>query len=62
MCHKLIIKVSDNGKGMNTGDSSNSGNGLKNMRNRMEQIGGNFSVENNQGLTLIFEIPLKPAL
>jgi signal transduction histidine kinase len=59
---KLIIKVSDNGKGMNTSDSSNSGNGLKNMKKRMEEIDGKFSVENNNGLTLIFEILLKPVL
>jgi signal transduction histidine kinase len=59
---KLIIKVSDNGKGMNTVESSNAGNGLKNMKNRMEQLGGKFSVENNNGLTLIFEIPLNPIL
>ena len=57
---KLIIKVTDNGKGMKAGESSNSGNGLKNMRNRMEKISGKFSVENKDGLTLIFEIPLKP--
>jgi signal transduction histidine kinase len=59
---KLIIKVSDNGKGMNTGESSNTGNGLKNMKNRMEQLGGKFSVENKDGLTLIFEIPLNSVL
>ncbi len=57
---KLIIKVADNGKGMNAGESNNAGNGLKNMKNRMEQSGGKFSVENNNGLTLIFEIPLNP--
>lgn len=58
--NKLIIKISDNGKGMNTDQSNNSGNGLKNMRNRMEKIGGKFSVENKDDLTLIFEIPLNP--
>ena len=57
---KLIIRVSDNGKGMNEGESSNSGNGLRNMKNRMEKIGGKFSVENKDGLILLFEIPLKP--
>jgi ligand-binding sensor domain-containing protein/two-component sensor histidine kinase len=35
---KLAIKVSDNGKGINIGESSNAGNGLKNMKKRMEQI------------------------
>jgi two-component system, sensor histidine kinase ChiS len=58
----LMIEVSDNGKGMNAGESSNAGNGLKNMRNRMEKIGGKFSAENKNGLTLIFEIPLKAVL
>ncbi len=56
---KLVIKVSDNGKGMNTGESRNSGNGLKNMKKRMQEIDGKFSVENKDGLTLIFEITLK---
>jgi signal transduction histidine kinase len=59
---KLIIKVADNGKGMNAEESNNAGNGLKNMKNRMEQLGGHFSVENKDGLTLIFEIPLNPVL
>ena len=57
---KLIIRISDNGKGINTGESSNAGNGLKNMRNRMQKIGGKFSLENEDGLTLLFEVPLKP--
>jgi ligand-binding sensor domain-containing protein/signal transduction histidine kinase len=59
---KLVIIVADNGKGMNTSQSSSSGNGLKNMRTRMEKIGGKFSAENKDGLTLIFEIPLKTIL
>jgi signal transduction histidine kinase len=32
------------------------------MKNRIEQLGGKFSVENKDGLTLIFEIPLNPIL
>ena len=59
---KLIIKVSDNGKGMNIAESNNAGNGLNNMKNRIEKIGGKFSAENKNGLTLIFEIPLKAVL
>ncbi len=58
---KLRIVVSDNGKGMNTEQNSSAGNGLRNMRQRMQQIGGNFFIENKEGLTLIFEIPFKTA-
>ena len=56
---KLVIEVEDNGKGIGTTESINFGNGLKNMKKRMELTGGKFSIENKDGCTLIFEIPLK---
>jgi signal transduction histidine kinase len=59
---KLRIVVSDNGKGMNAEQNSSAGNGLKNMRRRMQQTGGDLSIENKDGLILIFEIPLKTIL
>ena len=34
------------------------GNGIKNMQQRMRQMRGNFFIQNTEGLTLTFEIPL----
>ena len=58
----LKISVSDNGKGIHSGESSDMGNGLKNMRQRMQNLNGKFFLQNNNGLTLIFEIPYKQAV
>jgi len=58
---KLVITVSDNGKGMNA-ESHNTGNGWKNMQQRIKKLDGVFLTKNEEGLTLIFEIPIKPAL
>jgi signal transduction histidine kinase len=59
---KLRIIVADNGKGLNPDQNNDGGNGLKNMRQRIQQLNGSFFIKNDNGLTLIFEIPLKPAL
>ena len=55
----LKILVSDNGKGIHTDESNDSGNGLKNMQQRMHHLNGKFLMQNSEGLTLIFEIPFK---
>jgi signal transduction histidine kinase len=57
--HKLVIHVSDNGVGINTDQLRRFGNGLSNMRRRMESIGGSFTIDNNGQCLLIFEAPLK---
>lgn len=56
--NKLVIKVSDNGVGINEEQLRRFGNGLSNMRRRMESIDGNFHIENNGLCTLIFEAPI----
>ena len=58
----LKISVSDNGKGIQAGDSNDMGNGLKNMQQRMQNLNGKFFLQNNNGLTLLFEIPYKQAV
>ena len=58
----MKISVSDNGKGIHVDESNDMGNGLKNMRQRMQHLNGKFFIENNDGLTLIFEIPFKQVL
>ncbi|MES2773003.1 MAG: two-component regulator propeller domain-containing protein [Bacteroidota bacterium] len=59
---KLVIVVSDNGKGMSLNESKNGGNGLQNMRQRIRQLGGDFICKNQDGLELTLIIPLKPTL
>jgi ligand-binding sensor domain-containing protein/two-component sensor histidine kinase len=57
---KLVITVADNGKGITKEkEATPDGNGLKNMKQRMRQLGGKLIIKNENGLTLIFEIPLK---
>lgn len=55
---KLIIKVSDNGVGIDTEKLRRFGNGLSNMKRRMESINGEFNAENNGGSIITFTSPL----
>jgi len=43
------ILVYDNGKGINPENLNRFGNGLQNMKQRMESIGGYFLIENREG-------------
>lgn len=45
----LEIIIQDNGKGLPEGGTRRFGNGLKNMRQRMENLGGKFEMENGNG-------------
>jgi signal transduction histidine kinase len=45
----LILMIHDNGKGIDLDNIRVFGNGLKNMKKRMESIGCNFNIENNSG-------------
>jgi signal transduction histidine kinase len=53
----LEIKISDNGKGINTEKLNEYGNGLKNMQRRMENIGGNFNITSANGTTITLKLP-----
>ncbi len=55
---KLVIQVSDNGVGIDTEKLRRFGNGLSNMKRRMESINGDFNVENNGGSVITFTSPL----
>jgi ligand-binding sensor domain-containing protein/signal transduction histidine kinase len=46
--HNLEIKIADNGKGFSLEQSTGLGNGLINMRKRIEDIGGTFNMESTQ--------------
>lgn len=54
----LIIRISDNGVGINTDQLRRFGNGMNNMRRRMESIGGSFTIECDSQCVLTFEAPL----
>jgi signal transduction histidine kinase len=56
--HSLKIMVADNGKGIDIKNIRQFGNGLNNMKRRMESIGGTFSIENKDGTCTILELPL----
>ncbi|HEX9979416.1 MAG TPA: 7TM diverse intracellular signaling domain-containing protein [Flavobacterium sp.] len=57
----LKIIVSDNGTGICEIEKSDifSGNGLKNMKSRIESISGNFLISNDNGTKVAFSIPLE---
>lgn len=50
---KMIISVTDNGKGFDMAHLKGSGNGLRNMKHRIELIGGYFAISSSQGQTTI---------
>ena len=56
--NKLIIRVADNGVGIDVEKLRRFGNGLSNMKRRMESIQGEFSAENKNGSIISFVSPL----
>jgi signal transduction histidine kinase len=55
---ELKIRITDNGKGIDTTKLRQFGNGLKNINRRMESIGGKFSIENENGTVTTLSLPL----
>ncbi len=56
--HKLVITITDNGKGIDMLHLRQFGNGLKNIAHRMESIGGSFKIENKNGTVTTLELPV----
>ncbi|MBK1881825.1 ATP-binding protein [Luteolibacter pohnpeiensis] len=58
---ELLIRITDDGSGFTPVDEQGNRNGLRGMKDRLEQIGGNFSIESTPGIgsTVHFIIPLK---
>jgi signal transduction histidine kinase len=54
----LMIKVADNGVGIDADKLRRFGNGLSNMRRRMESIDGGFKIESDSNCVLTFEAPI----
>ena len=54
----LIIKIMDNGVGIDLQKIRQFGNGLKNIAKRIESIGGTYQIENNMGTVTTLKLPL----
>ncbi|HYF30608.1 MAG TPA: sensor histidine kinase [Chitinophagaceae bacterium] len=55
---KLCISIQDNGVGVDFETIRRFGNGLKNMKSRLERINGKFTIVNNDGALTQFEMSL----
>jgi signal transduction histidine kinase len=56
---KLIITIHDNGKGIPIDGLRRFGNGLRNMRQRMESVGGTFSIADRSGTLITLQCVLE---
>lgn len=54
----LIIRITDNGVGIDLQKIRQFGNGLKNIAKRMESIGGSYQIENTVGTTTTLKLPI----
>ncbi len=55
---ELQIRISDNGKGIDMDKLREFGNGLKNIKRRMESIGGSYQIINRNGTVTTLTLPL----
>jgi signal transduction histidine kinase len=56
----LIISIQDNGIGFdNTSEKMNVGNGLKNLKKRIDKINGSLYIVSDSGTLIVFTIPIK---
>lgn len=56
--HELVIRITDNGVGIDMQKLRKFGNGLKNISRRMESIGGTYHIENHNGTLTVLTLPL----
>jgi signal transduction histidine kinase len=56
--HELMIRITDNGVGIDLQKIRQFGNGLKNITRRMESIGGAYHIENKNGTVTTLTLPL----
>jgi len=54
----LTIIIADNGVGFDSQKIRKFGNGLKNIAKRMENIGGTYKIEGDNGTRSTFRLPL----
>jgi signal transduction histidine kinase len=53
-----VIKISDNGIGLNNAIPREFGNGLISMRNRMRELGGSFEISSKIGTEVRLKAPI----
>jgi len=53
----LSMSIVDNGKGSNGHAQNQRGNGLRNMRRRMEDLGGTFAIRSDGGTSITCHLP-----
>ncbi|MEQ1675636.1 MAG: two-component regulator propeller domain-containing protein [Chitinophagaceae bacterium] len=54
----ISVVISDTGKGIDTGNIRPFANGLENMKKRMADINGTFTIENNNGTRITITAPV----
>jgi len=54
----LDISIKDDGTGLKENNKTQGGNGLRNMRKRIESIGGIMHINNEDGILVMFSVPL----
>lgn len=54
----LSIRISDDGKGIDLANLRKFGNGLTNIKRRMESIGGSYVISNQNGTVSILSLPM----
>jgi signal transduction histidine kinase len=59
----LTLSVEDNGRGFDPASARATGDGLDNMRRRLEQIGGDCEIGSatGHGVKIIFVVPMREA-
>jgi signal transduction histidine kinase len=55
----LTIVIQDNGVGIPENETGRYGNGLTNMQQRMEAVGGHIRIENHEGTKITLEVPVR---
>jgi ligand-binding sensor domain-containing protein/signal transduction histidine kinase len=60
---RFVVEIQDNGRGVSSGDEKKGRNGLRNMRQRMEDVAGSFSVSpaSGKGTTVRLTVPIATA-
>jgi signal transduction histidine kinase len=56
--HMLTIEIADNGIGLDPDKQRKFGNGLNNMKRRMESIEGSWEIISSQGTKVVFRLPV----
>ena len=56
--HQIILKIKDNGVGIENEDASN----LKSIKERVDYLNGKLIVQSNNGTLIIVEIPREDLL